>query len=731
MNQDRKPRPDTFCRAALRAFRDRGGKVVGWPFWSLLAAVVWIAAALLPLAGRAFAQEGGPVARWSFDDAAGPTLRDPVSGVEDQVGGFYKYVAGVSGNGLRFDGYTTSVVRKAENAPRLHGSFAVEAWIALDTYPWNWVPVVDQEKDQQAGYFFGVDALGHVGLQVDLDGVWQSVTSTAQLPLKKWAHIAGTYDENRGLTLFIDGKEAGCLGVRGAMLPASNQDLLIGRVREPLPPFPSFSINPWNPVWYSLDGILDEVAIYDHSLSGEEVQRAVNSAHSPAGEVLPWPVLPSGPPGAGPFGAFYTTLHFEDTWDRLRRIGPDSDVVVRFDDSPVRLVFWQGTGYVPLWITENGTGYTDEFLEGYASECPDHGDCEPMSDKQDRYSHANIVESSDARVMVHWRYALAEVVHYQGAEPDPLTGWFDWADEYWTVYPDGVAIRKQVLHPTDLTKGFEWQETIIVNPPGRPPDDDINWDALTIGNMKGETATYTWQPKPPGEYDWIRQPEKLDKPDNPNIQVVNLKATWKPFQIVPPAHSRIKVFSRAQSIFSFGCWNHWPITQIASSARYCTAADRASHGSLSHIYWDDYERNESSITKILMDGQTTKSVAELAPLAKSWLSAPPVNIEGEAFQSEGYDEAQRAFVVIRKNAGNPAALTLTLQASDSSPVVNPAIAIKNWGDVAAQLRIDGKPFTWGKDFRRGYIKHLDGTDLVVWMQQTSSVPVRIELAPER
>ena len=48
----------------------------------------------------------------------------------------------------------------------------------------------------------------------------------------------------------------------------------MGRVREPLPPFPSFSLNPWNPVWYSLDGILDEVAIYDRSLSGEEVQSA-------------------------------------------------------------------------------------------------------------------------------------------------------------------------------------------------------------------------------------------------------------------------------------------------------------------------------------------------------------------------------------------------------------------------------------------------------------------------
>ena len=700
-------------------------------FFSRLALVVFLGAAMMPFPAGAFAQEGAPVARWSFENATGPAVRDTASGTEDKVGGFYQYVAGVSGNGLRFDGYTTSVVRKAENAPRLHGSFTVEAWIALDTYPWNWIPVIDQETDQQAGYFFGVDALGHVGLQVDIDGIWYSVTSTDQIPLKKWAQITGTFEENRGLAIYLDGREVGRLDARGAMLPADMQDLVIGRVREPLPPFPSFAINPWHPVWYSLDGILDELAIYDRSLSGEEVQRTYASAHAPAGEVIPWPVLPSGPPGAGPFGAYYYTLKYEDTWDRLRRIGPDSDVVVRFDDSPIRLVFWQGTGYIPTWVTEKGTWYTDEFLEGYASECPDYGDCEPMSDKQDRYSHVNIVESNDARVVVHWRYALAEVIHYLGAEPDPLTGWFDWADEYWTVYPDGVAIRKQVLHPTDQTKGFEWQETIVINPPGHRPDDDINPDALTIGNMKGETATYTWLPKDSGVYGDLHEPKSIDRPESPNIQLVNLKSAWKPFEIVPPTDAKFKIFNVSKSYYSFGCWNHWPITQIASSARICVAPDRASHTSLSHIYWNTYATTENSMTKLLMDGMTTKSAAELAPLAKSWLSPPSVNVEGDGFQSEGYDPAQRAFVVVRKSAGNPAALTLTLQASDSSPVLNPGFVIKNWGDGAAQLRINGKPVNWGKDFRRGYVRNLDGTDLVVWIRQESVMPVQIALTPAR
>ena len=267
-----------FIRRALGNWQ---GKRACLSFFSRLAIVIGLGAAMMSCPSGAFAQEGGPVARWSFDNTTGPVVRDAASGTEDKVEGFYQYVAGVSGNGLRFDGYTTGVVRKAENAPKLHGSFSVEGWIALDTYPWNWVPVVDQEKDQQSGYFFGVDALGHVGLQVDVDGIWYSVTSTDQIPLKKWAQITGTYEENRGLAIYLDGREVGRLDVRGALLPAEMQDLVIGRVREPLPPFPSFAINPWYPVWYSLDGILDEVAIYDRSLSGEEVQRTYVSAHAP------------------------------------------------------------------------------------------------------------------------------------------------------------------------------------------------------------------------------------------------------------------------------------------------------------------------------------------------------------------------------------------------------------------------------------------------------------------
>jgi hypothetical protein len=673
--------------------------------------------ALTVPAGALLGQDRGPAAKWAFDEGSGTMTSESVSGSQDKIEGYYKFVPGVSGTALRLDGYTTSVTAKGISL-HLGDSFSVSAWVALNAYPWNWAPIVDQEADQLAGYFFGIDAFGRLGLQVDVDGKWDSLTSDAQLPLKKWAFVVGTFSNTEGLSIYIDGRKAGNFATRGSMAPAKGVDILIGRVREDT--LPAEWIHPKFAVRYSLDGILDEVEIFTRSLSAEEIMTAHSAANAPTGEVLPWTPMPSGPPGAGRFGAYYATLKFEDMWEMPRRIGPDSDVVVRFDVSPIRLVFWQGANYIPAWVTEKDKWYTDEFLETGGPGCPPGGDCEPMSDKQSKYSHVRVIESNDARAVVHWRYADAEVEQSIGAWPDPYTGWFDWIDEYYTVYPDGVAVRKQVLWSSALDKGHEWQETIVMNQPGTRPEDNINVDALTIANMKGETATYSWSPD---------APKTFDKPEGPNIQVVNLKSDWKPFQIVAPAHSRMKPYTGEKTYSMFEWWNHWPVAQIKSSGISAVAPDRASHSSLSHLFWDPYAQTGDSMTKIMLDGLTTKRAAELVPLAKSWLSPPKLTLAGAAFHNEGYDPAQRAYVITRQPGSGAAGLQATLTASEESPAVNPAIVVQNWGTEGVRVRIDGKSVAAGKDVRLGHSDTLEGTDLIVWMRRESTGPVRISLEP--
>jgi hypothetical protein len=110
------------------------------------------------------------VAWWSFDSTDGGRVVDRQSGARDELRGHFRLVRGVEGRALKFDGYTTCVVRKSDRAPRLSDEFTMEAWIALGAYPWNWCPVLCQEKDGLAGYSFGVGPQGEFGLRVSIRG---------------------------------------------------------------------------------------------------------------------------------------------------------------------------------------------------------------------------------------------------------------------------------------------------------------------------------------------------------------------------------------------------------------------------------------------------------------------------------------------------------------------------------------------------------------------------------
>lgn len=64
-----------------------------------------------------------------------------------------------------------------------------------------------------------------------------------------------------------------------------------------------------------------------------------------------------------------------------------------------------------------------------------HGCSEHMVDKQCRHAHVRVIENTDARVVVHWRYASVDVGYLF---PEIRHG----TDEYYYIYPDCVAVRK-------------------------------------------------------------------------------------------------------------------------------------------------------------------------------------------------------------------------------------------------------------------------------------------------
>ena len=393
--------------------------------------------------------DDGLVAWWKFDAEAGKVAADSVGKINDEIKGNFKYVPGASGKCLRFDGYTTRIVREADEVPRLVEAFTIEAWIAPQTYSWNWTGVVDQagnvvgekaksgelrlkpglfgakynepdfsnpdgtdvlkavnhnwtggysdwsarwrgyiegpftgevtftaeadnglkleinkqtvingwgrrkarsgkismekgkkypivlsyfqdgdpsflrlywswagqaktivepaalshsekEKDyvrtkelgrkgqvpeRNQRIFFGIDSEGHIAMKVAVDGELKECVSKASVPLLKWSHIAGTFNKDVGINLYINGKAAGALSVKGVVTPAKGYDLLIGKSSKRMSPAntergPSKSILS-NMIF---DGLIDEVKICNRALSAG--QRFLHSRQAEGGAAI-------------------------------------------------------------------------------------------------------------------------------------------------------------------------------------------------------------------------------------------------------------------------------------------------------------------------------------------------------------------------------------------------------------------------------------------------------------
>ncbi len=669
-------------------------------------------ALLAPQAKSATPPSDDLVAWWSFDKQ---TATDQAGKVEDQVHGSHKFMAqGVRGDCLRFDGFTTLVQREAKQSPRLSGAMTFSAWVAMGAYPWNWTPILSQQKDRKSGFDFGLDHKRRFGLQLAVGDEWVKCISTDPLEMRQWYHLAATYDPKSGITLYLDGKEAGRTEVQGPVRFAPDIDLHMGRNHHKM--LPVDRVREWAkfPSWWAHDGMLDEVKIHKRALSANEIHAIYLSDKTYQAPNIPPRKFPNVSGGLKRFGAYATNLKYYEQWDSLWQMAGDPDVVVKFADSPVSMVFWKGTHFSPCWVTENGKWMADQSLEtgawpeafkkkGYqgAVGCSEH-----MSDTECRFTFARIVENTDARVVVHWRYAMVDCnlkfVHY-----DEVAGKGQWGDEFYYIYPDAVAARHVVAWWPERNEEAH-QETIFLSEPGTTPEDNCELDAITLVGWEGQSNTYSWAKGFP----------KFDTP-NPVIQMVNLKAKHKPYMVMG-LDSKIWSFrGEVRKDYSrFPWWNHWPVARAHSDGRFAEAADRASHSSLAQC---------GSSNGLFLYGMTDQPAESKLALAKSWNSPPQLEVSSAGDTSMGYDPKERAYELKRSAQGD--ALKMKLAGSTDSPVHNPALVIENWGEHQAQLRLNGKTISWNKDARCGHRYRPDRCDLIVWLRLDSTKETHIEIVP--
>ncbi len=662
-------------------------------------------------------QSWGNHIQWSFEGNKGESFRKA---------GYLTWRQGVEGKAAFLDGYTSTIISEPIDSEKLSNGFTVSSWVALQTYPWNWTAIINQgtpsaqtpvKSDFVHDFFLGVNAYGYIGFKLQLKDTLIHLVSQEKLPLHSWQQITATYHSDKGIHLYVNANMVEHVDVTGELPKFENETLWIGRNLQDLGPIgsersASFEIGSK----MIIHGLLDEISLYAEALTQQQISSSYETQLPTNRQPLNYYALPI-PSNDSVFRAYYTRLEYAQEWEHTWRVGDHPDIVVSFDQLPVKYVFWRGTGYGGVWVSESGIWMADQSLERAGKGKSPLGCSEHMSDKQTRYSQVKIIEKTDARIVLHWRYALSDILYnVYGAES--TTDWGEWAEEYYYIYPDGVSTRFQKLWSDYLS--HEWQETIVIHQPGQRPEDNIESDALTLANEAGEHMTYSWS---------NGVPKTFENPADVNVQLVNIKSRFKPF-IIFENEVKIKPFTGGirPSISRFPWWNHWPVAQLPNDGRQALDADRPSHSSLSQGMENSpviHAHEDGTFSAVSLTGMTQHSIEWLVNLSRSWNHAPKVSSYSDNVDSVYYQKHQRAYVIQCALPKNKIEVRIT--ASAKSPLIHPAFVITNWrsGNHVFDLKVNGDLLK-RSEYRVGYEQGSD--QLVIWMNKAFFEIVTIEFS---
>ncbi len=656
-----------------------------------------------------------PVLAWTFDEGGGEypedvqelieeimeedpselanmTVESVTSEIYEIAGHMAVYKTGVSGTALGFDGYYTGI--EFEEDIEIEDALTVETWVALDVFPFNEAALVQRSSGfGQVGFYLGVDAYGKVVLRIN----GSEIKSSETLPLYQWQQVTASIGKNSA-KLFLNGVSVGNLSFDGDILP-DDLKMTIGLNNEKERCTDYVRDFDQNITFiYGIQGLMDEVRIYDGQLSAAQIKKSFETfVPEDLTSPLAKAVLP-GEVGVAPeFGATYKNLEHHELWDKMWRLYDGTDIVVKFDNNPASVVYWHGTNFAANWVTDNNRWMADQSSEIFTK----HGCSEHMSDKQTRHSYARIIENSEARVMIHWRYPCVDVGYV-------CTDKRNWTDEYHTIYPDGTAVRK-VIFNNRRPPGF--QDIQFFTNPGETALDVVDIQAMTVANVSGETLDLVW--KKPN----INPQQKLK---DATIELLNSKSEYKVFTVFQGGE--ISTWgSFEQSKYTddpfAGPWNHWPISLVPSDGRFAVAHDRVTHFALGA------NDNAPSSGSMVHYGFTKESIEDVIPIARYWQNPPELeNLSGAS--TSGFFKDEKSYLLSKEGDGK---VSFTIQASNESPVINPSFVIENMTAGSIKVSVDGKRLD-DKDYRVGESYNTDGAiQTVIWIATESTSPVSFEI----
>jgi RHS repeat-associated protein len=223
----------------------------------------------------------GMVAAYGFEEGNGGTAADSSSNANDgTISGAAWTSSGKYGNALSFDGTDDSVAIPDSNSLDLTSAYTLSAWVKLDSVSTRYQDLILKERNGNDGAY-SLDADGPISARPSMgirkSGGWEWANAPDPLSTNQWAHLAATWDGSTA-KVYLNGTLVKTQGMTGTIVTSTGQ-LRIGGTAV-------FGSNRF------LDGLIDEVRIYNRALSQTEVQTdkdtsVVSQIGSGLGEPVP------------------------------------------------------------------------------------------------------------------------------------------------------------------------------------------------------------------------------------------------------------------------------------------------------------------------------------------------------------------------------------------------------------------------------------------------------------
>jgi len=231
----------------------------------------------------------GLIGYWNFNEGSGSVAHDSSGNGYD--GNLYgaTWTTGKYGSALEITNtsYVGDISSSFDNS--ITTAFTVAAWIKWygpSSYPHNCIIFDGRgEPSLGQGFLFYIDPGSHqLGFWLNQDLPGSDILSISTLPIGSWTHVAVVFDHSSNVCRwYINGNLDNTHTIPNAY------------IQSPVQPF--IGSNHWAPIdgnWAPLNGVLDEVRIYNRALSKNDIKQLCNQ-RLPANNPPNKPTTPTGP----------------------------------------------------------------------------------------------------------------------------------------------------------------------------------------------------------------------------------------------------------------------------------------------------------------------------------------------------------------------------------------------------------------------------------------------------